>query len=112
MKAILAALTVLSCLGLSAQAATDQENFKKLLNQTTVAIGTTPSLSAIVQKAKVACVCLAEQGNSLAGVLVRRTFGTDQVSFLTSCIVPSFQTDGSAGSFFECFDWELLAHSP
>jgi hypothetical protein len=85
---------------------------KKLLNQTTVAIGAVPSVSDVVQKAKAACVCMGEQANSQTGVLARRMFGTDQVSFLTSCIVRTFATDGSAVAFFECFDWELLAGSP
>jgi hypothetical protein len=109
MKAILVALTVLS-LGLPAYAATDEEQFKRLLNQTTVTTGM--SLSEIVQKAKVACVCMSEEANSIAGVLVRRRFGDDRVSFLTSCFVPSFETDGSAIAFFECLDWELLTKSP
>jgi hypothetical protein len=92
-----------------AHAATDEEKFRKLLNQTTIPIGSTPSLSDIVQRAKVACVCMAEGTNPLAGVLVRRVFGDDQVSFLASCFVPSFDPAGSASVFFECLDWELLA---
>jgi hypothetical protein len=111
MKAILVALTVLS-LGLPASAATDEEKFRKLLNQTTVATGAVPSVSDVVQKARVACVCMGEQANSLAGVVVRRAFGSDQISFLTSCVVPSFGTDGSANAFVECFNWELLTKSP
>jgi hypothetical protein len=111
MKAILVALTVLS-LGLPADAATDEEKFRKLLSQTTIATGAVPSVSEVVQKGKVACVCMGEQANSLAGALVRRAFGSDQVSFIISCVVPSFGTDGSAIAFFECFDWELLTKSP
>jgi len=107
MKAMLVASIILS-LGLRAYAATDEDRFKKLLNQTTVATGAVPSVSDIVQKAKVACVCMSEQANRQTGVLVRRAFGVDQVSFLTSCVVPTFGTDGSAIAFFECFDWEVL----
>jgi hypothetical protein len=109
MATILVALTVLS-LGVPTYAATDEDQFKKLLNQTTVAAGLT--LSEIVQKAKVACVCMSEQGNSIAGVLVRRRTGDDRVSFTTSCFALSFETDGSAIAFFECLDWQLLAKSP
>ena len=113
MKAMLAASLMLS-LGVHAYAVTDEDRFKKLLNQTTVAIGAFPSISVsdVVQKAKAACVCMGEQANKQTGVLARRTFGTDQVSFLTSCIVPTFGTDGTAVAFFECFDWEMLAGSP
>ena len=109
MTTILVALTVLS-LGLPAYAATDEDQFKKLLNQTTVTAGLT--LSEIVQKARVACVCMSEEGKSIAGVLVRRRLGDDRVSFRTSCFVPSFETDGSAIAFFECLDWQLLTKSP
>jgi len=105
MRTILVALTVLS-LGLPAYAATDEEKFKRLLNQTTVA---TEPIGQIVQKAKVACVCKSGEA-STAGVLVRRRFGDERVSFLTSCFVPSFETDGSAIAFLECFDWELLTN--
>jgi len=105
MKVILVALTVLS-LGLPAHAATDEEKFKKLLNQTTVATG---PIGQIVQKAKAACVCRSEEANSTAGVLVRRRFGDERI-FFTSCFVPSFETDGSATAFFECLDWELLSN--
>jgi len=111
MKAMLVATIILS-LGPRAYAVTDEDRFKKLLSQTTVATGAVPSVSDVVQKAKVACVCMSEQSNSLTGVLARRQFGSDQVSFLTSCIVPTFGTDGTAIAFFECFDWELLAKSP
>jgi hypothetical protein len=111
MKAMLVATIILS-LGLRAYAVTDEDKFKKLLNETTVATGAVPSVSDVVQKAKVACVCMDELANSQTGVLVRRRFGIDQVSFLTSCVVPTFGTDGSAIAFFECFDWELLAKSP
>jgi hypothetical protein len=112
MKAMLAASLMLS-LGVHAYAVTDEDKFKKLLNQSTVAIGAFPSVSDVVQKAKAACVCMGEEvANKQTGVLARRTFGTDQVSFLTSCIVPTFGTDGTAVAFFECFDWELLAGSP
>lgn len=104
MKAILVALIVLS-LGFPAYAATDEEKFKKLLNQTTVATG---PIDQVVQKAKAACVCRSEESNSIAGVLVRRRFGVEPATFITSCFLPSFDTDGSAVSFFECFDWELL----
>ena len=107
MKAILVTLTVLS-LGLPAYAvATDEEKFKKLLNQTTVATG---SIEQIVQKAKVACVCRSGEANQTAGVLVRRRFGDGRASFLISCFLPTFDTDGSATDSFECFDWELLAN--
>ena len=106
MKAILVALTVLS-LGLPAYAVTDQEKFKKLLNQTTVATG---PIEQIVQKARVACVCKSAGVNSNAGVLVRRQFGDGPVTFLVSCFVPFFDTDESATSSFECLDWELLAN--
>src|SRR5262245_18131220 len=112
MKAILVAFTVLS-LALPAYAATDEERFKKLLNQTTIPVepvGQVSNVSAIVQKAKVACVCRGGQANSTAGVLVRRRFGDDRVSFLTSCFVPTFGTDGSATTVFECLDWELLTN--
>src|SRR5262245_36327657 len=116
MKAMLVASIILS-LGFRAYAVTDEDKFKKLLSQTTVAIGAVPSVSDVVQKGKVACVCMSEQSNSpqsnsLTGVLARRTFGSDQVSFLTSCIVRTFGTDGTAIAFSECFDWELLARSP
>jgi hypothetical protein len=106
MKAILVALIVLS-LGLPAYAATDEEKFKKLLNQTTVATG---PIEQVVQKAKVACVCRSKEADSTAGVLVRRRFGDGRASFLASCFVPTFDTDGSAISFFECLDWELLSN--
>jgi hypothetical protein len=112
MKAILVTLTVLS-LGRSAYAVTDEQKFTKLLNLTTVPtvpVGQIPALSDIVQKAKVACVCRGGQTSATAGVLVRRRFGDERVSFLTSCFVPSFETDGSAVTFFECFDWELLTN--
>ena len=113
MKAILVTLTVLS-LGLPAYAVTDVQKFTKLLNLTTVPtvpVGQIPALSEIVQNAKVACVCRAAgQTSSTAGVLVRRRFGDERVSFLTSCFVPSFDTDGSAVAFFECLDWELLTN--
>src|SRR5262245_21540599 len=111
MKAMLVASLMLS-LGVHAYAVTDEDKFKKLLNQSTVAIGAFPSVSDVVQRAKAACVCMGDVANSQTGVLARRTFGTDQVSFLTSCIVPTFATDGTAVAFFECFDWELLAASP
>ena len=111
MKTMLVASLMLS-LGVHAYAVTDEDKFKKLLGQSTVAIGAVPSVSDVVQKAKAACVCMGEQGNMQTGVLARRMFGTDQVTFLTSCIVPTFGTDGTAVAFFECFDWELLAGSP
>jgi len=106
MKAILVALTLLS-LGLPAYAATDEEKFKKLLNQTTAAIG---PIEQIVQKAKVACVCRSGEGNETAGVLVRRRFENGRASFLVSCFLPTFDTDGNAIASFECLDWELLTN--
>jgi hypothetical protein len=105
MKAILVALAVLS-LGLPAYAVTDEEKFRKLLNETTVATG---PIDQIVQKARAACVCRGGNADENAGVLVRRTFGDNPLFFLVSCFVPAFDTDGSATSFFECTDWELLA---
>jgi hypothetical protein len=103
MKAMLVALTVLS-LGLPAYAATDEEKFRKLLNQTTVATG---SIGQIIQKAKAACVCRSKEANSNAGVLVRSQFAG---GFLTTCFVPTFDADGSATTSFECLDWELLTN--
>ena len=106
MRAILVTMAVLS-LGLAAHAATDEEKFKKLLNQTTAATG---PIGQIIQKGKAACVCVGGEANSQAGVLVRRRFGDDRASFFATCFVPSFDTDGSAVASFECLDWELLTN--
>jgi hypothetical protein len=88
-----------------ALAASDFEDFGKLLGKTTL---NGADAFEDFQKAKVACVCRTVGANqNVAGVILRTPFTT---KWAVGCSVPTFDAQGKVSLLANCFDWELLTN--
>ena len=105
MNRITLALLVLLASPAISLAASDSEDFEKLLGKSAIRI---QDAFTDFQKATVACICRDAGANTrVAGILVRG-FSAPDDKWTVACELPTFNAEGGLFSLSLCADWELL----